>query len=276
MTDWFTRYSWAVPTKDQTAQTTVQVLWSHVIQTFGCPARFHTDRGPNFESALMQELCKCYGIIKSRTIPYHPAGNGSVERMNQTLLNMLRSLGAERQHRWPEYLPELLQAYNNTIHGSTGYAPSFLMFGRHLRQPVDVGLGVEQPQSQCDKEGWVKDHHAKLSFAYGLAKQHMAKVAACSKRQYDRKTQALPLAPGERVWVRDRNRKGQGKLHPGWSDEPHVILEQVGKTGVVYKVQPERGGREKMLHRNALKLCIAPLKEEPQLVADKKSVVETN
>lgn len=109
------------------------------------PARFHTERGPNFESALMQDLCKCYGITKSRTTPYHPSGNSSV--------NILQSLRAERQHRWPEYLPELLPVYNNTIHGSTGYAPSFLVFGRHLRQPVDVGLGVGQLQYQHDMGG---------------------------------------------------------------------------------------------------------------------------
>ena len=84
-TDLFTRFSWAIPTRDQTAQTTVKALWANVIQPFGCPARFHSDRGPNFESALMRELCDTYGITKSRTTPYHPAGNGGVERFNQTL-----------------------------------------------------------------------------------------------------------------------------------------------------------------------------------------------
>lgn len=91
-TDLFTHFAWAIPTRDQTAQTTVRALWTHVIQPFGCPAQFHSDHGPNFESALMKQLCDTYGIAKSRTTPYHPAGNGSTERFNQTLLNMLRSL----------------------------------------------------------------------------------------------------------------------------------------------------------------------------------------
>ncbi|XP_070405900.1 uncharacterized protein [Nothobranchius furzeri] len=54
-TDLFTRFAWAIPTRDQTAQTTVRALWTHVIQPFGCPARFHSDQGPNFESALMKQ-----------------------------------------------------------------------------------------------------------------------------------------------------------------------------------------------------------------------------
>ena len=61
---------------------------------------------------------------------------------------MLRTLETEKQGRWPEYIPELVHAYNNIPHSTTGYAPSFLMFGRHLRRPVDVGLGVQPPQSR--------------------------------------------------------------------------------------------------------------------------------
>ena len=171
LTDMFTRYAWAVPTRDQTAKTTVRAIWSQIIQTFGCPVRFHSDQGPNFESDLMKQLCDLYGISKSRTTPYHPAGNGRVERMNQTLLNMLRTLEAEKQSRWPEYLPELLQAYNNTIHSATGFAPSYLMFGRHLRLPVDVGLGTMQEHPKCDLMGWVRDHHQKLTYAYDLARK---------------------------------------------------------------------------------------------------------
>lgn len=84
-TDFFTRFSWAIPTRDQTAQTTVRALWTHIIQPFGCPARYHSYRSPNFESALMKQLCATYGITKSRTTAYHPEGNGSAERFNQTL-----------------------------------------------------------------------------------------------------------------------------------------------------------------------------------------------
>ena len=258
MTDQFTRYAWAVPTKDQTAETTVRALWSNIIQVFGCPSRFHSDQGASFESSLVQQLCQLYGISKSRTTSYHPSGNGCVERMNQTLLNMLRSLEAERRRRWPEILPELLAAYNNTVHSSTGYAPSFLMFGRHLRQPVDLGLGVGREPESYDLQGWVRNHHQRLSFAYSLARQNIEKAAGSNKEIYDQKADALPLTPGERVWVRDRNRRGQGKLHPGWDPEPYVVLGQVGDTGVVYKIRPEKGGAEKTMHRNSLKPCIGP------------------
>uniref|UniRef100_A0AAQ4Q030 Gypsy retrotransposon integrase-like protein 1 n=1 Tax=Gasterosteus aculeatus aculeatus TaxID=481459 RepID=A0AAQ4Q030_GASAC len=271
MTDMFTRYAWAVPTRDQTAKTTVRAIWSHVIQTFGCPGRFHSDMGPNFESTLMQQLCAMYGVTKSRTTPYHPAGNGRVERLNQTVLNLLRTLRGEKQNRWAEHVQELLQAYNNTVHSSTGFAPAYLMFGRHLRLPVDVELGVAPHQSRLALSGWVEDHHQKLTLAYKLARERMGHAAERDKRSYDRKAQALSLLPGERVWVRDRNRQGQGKIRSWWNPEPYVVVSLVGDSGVVYKVRPESGGKVRTQHRNALKPCITPV----NVIPEPGTIVET-
>lgn len=204
-TDLFTRFAWAIPTRDQTAQTTVRALCTHVSQPSGCPARFHSHRGPNFESALMKQLCDTYRITKSRTIPYHPAGNGSAERFNQTLLSMLCLLETAKQNRWPEHIPELVQAFINTTLSSTGYAPSFLMFGRHLRLPVDIELGVGPQQSRHQLGGWVKDHQRRLSSAYSIARKRMGESASQQKQHYDRRAKAMPLLPGERVWVQERN-----------------------------------------------------------------------
>ena len=99
--------------------------------------------------------------------------------------------------------------------------------------------------------------------AYGLARKRMEAAASQSKQQFDKKARAFPLVPGERVWLRDRNRHGRGKLCTWWNPEPYVILEQVGDTGVVYRVQPERGGRTQTIHRNSLKVCTAPPAETP-------------
>lgn len=114
----------------------------------------------------MKQLCALYGCVKSRTTPYHPQGNGAVERFNQTLLALLSSLPAESQAQWPARLPALVQAYNNTVHGSTGLTPHFVVFGRHARLPVDLGLGVQPSQPRLHLDGWVQQHHRTLTEAY--------------------------------------------------------------------------------------------------------------
>lgn len=57
MTDLFSKYAFAVPTRDQSANTTAQALYSGLIQTYGYPERILTDRGAAFESSLINELC---------------------------------------------------------------------------------------------------------------------------------------------------------------------------------------------------------------------------
>ena len=257
MTDLFTKFSWAVPTLDQTALTTARVLWTCVIQPFGCPEVLHSDQGTNFESRVIRELCQIYGCCKSRRTPYRPMGNGSCERFNQTVLNLLGTLEVEKHQRWAEYLPGLIQAYNNTVHASTGYAPAFLMFGRHLRMPVDLltgGFGTEAPTDTTD---WVAKHQEQLSYAYQRTSDSLQRSGQKNKRLYDRTAREAPLLPGERVLMRDHRRRQTGKLRDRWEKGPYVVVRRLDSERPVYKIRPEgKDGPERVVHRNNLRPCL--------------------
>ena len=95
ITDHFTRYALAYPSKTQTAQATARILWDNFICHYGFPEKFISDQGRNFESDLIKELCKIAGVKKVHTTPYHPQGNGQCERFNSTLCNMLGTLSEE-------------------------------------------------------------------------------------------------------------------------------------------------------------------------------------
>ena len=89
ITDHFTRYALAIPTKNMTARTTAEAFFNNFVVHYGFPRRIHSDQGANFESKLIRELCSITGMTKSRTTPYHPMGNGVTERFNRTLLGLL-------------------------------------------------------------------------------------------------------------------------------------------------------------------------------------------
>ena len=97
ITDHFTRYALAYPSKTQTAQATARILWDNFICHYGFPEKFISDQGRNFESDLIKELCKIAGVKKLHTTPYHPQGNGQCERFNSTLCNMLGTLKRKSQ-----------------------------------------------------------------------------------------------------------------------------------------------------------------------------------
>ena len=85
LTDHFTRYAMAFITKDQKAKTIAHILYERFISVFGAPAKLLSDRGMNFTSTLVEELCSAFGIQKCRMTMYHMQCNGQVERFHQTL-----------------------------------------------------------------------------------------------------------------------------------------------------------------------------------------------
>lgn len=93
----FTRYAQAIPTLNQTVGTTARVLFEKFIVYYGFPKRLHSDKGRNFESKVIKELCQLAHITKSRTIPYHAIGNGMCERFNRTLMHKLGTLSDENK-----------------------------------------------------------------------------------------------------------------------------------------------------------------------------------
>ena len=114
MTDHFMRYALAVVTKDQTAKTVAKVFYECFIAVFGAPTKLLSDRGANFTSALVEELCSAFGIQKCRTTAYHAQCNRQVERFHQTLFCMIGKLSRNKKAQWEQHIPEFLQAYNST------------------------------------------------------------------------------------------------------------------------------------------------------------------
>ncbi len=252
MTDHFTRYALAVPTKNMSAKTTAEVFFHNFVVHYGLPQRIHSDRGGNFESKLMKELCALTGMSKSRTTPYHPMGNGSCERFNRTLLGMLRTLTPEKKADWKVHVGPLVHAYNATRHESTGFSPFFLMFGRKPRLAVDVVLGLGNEEYETDRNKYVANLRERLEDAYRLASTGAVKAQERQRGNYNKKARAAVVEVGDLVLVKVVAFDGKHKIADKWEQDVYVVLEK-RKDLPVYVVQKDDGsGPKKTLHRNLL------------------------
>ena len=65
VTDHFTRYAQAYPSKTQTALATAKLLWNNFIVQYGFPTKIISDQGCNFESKLIANLCQVAGVQKA-------------------------------------------------------------------------------------------------------------------------------------------------------------------------------------------------------------------
>ena len=254
ITDHFTRYALAYASKTQTAQATARILWDNFICHYGFPEQFISDQGRNFESDLIQELCKIAGVKKLHTTPYHPQSNGQCERFNSTLCNMLGTLSDEEKSDWKSHLGCMTHAYNCTKHASTTYSPYYLMFDRHPRLPIDVVFGLHKPNcsDNCSKSRYIQKLRRRLNYAHKKASKYSAEQAQKYKTSYDKSVKGPQLQINDLVLVKIVAHKARHKIQDKWESEEYIVIEQPIPGTPVYRVRPVTGTKVRTLHRNLL------------------------
>ena len=254
ITDHFTRYALAYPSKTQTAKATARILWDNFICHYGFPEKFISDQGRYFESDLIKEMCKIAGVKKIHTTPYHPQGNGQCERFNSTFCNILGTLNEEEKSDWKSHLGCMTHAYNCTKHASTTYSPYYLMFGRHPRLPIDVEFGLNKPncKDNSSKSRYIQKLKRRLNYAFQKASKYSDQQAKKYKQSYDKRMKGPQLHENDLVLVKIVAHKGRHKLQDKWEPEEYVVIEQPIAGTPVYKVKPVNGDNIRTLHRNLL------------------------
>ena len=101
--DYLTKWVEAFPTSDQQASTIAGLLVEHIICRHGVPEELLSDRGSNFLSDLILELCSLLGIRKLNTSGYHPQTDGLVEKFNSTLQSMISKASDKNPTEWDSY-----------------------------------------------------------------------------------------------------------------------------------------------------------------------------
>ena len=262
VTDVFSKYTQAFPTRDQQASTVAGILVTGWFYRFGVPARLHSDQGRSFEGELIRQLCHLYGIQKSRTTPYHPQGNGQCERFNRTLHDLLRTLPFGQKRNWPSYLPHLMFSYNTSVHQSTGESPFLLMMGFEPNLPIDFVLGRVKEPANGSVHSWLQEHQKRLHTVYNQAKKRLQVAAECRKERHDRHGVDEGLKVGQKVYLQDRSVRGRNKIQDRWSPTLYRIVRAPEPGGSVYAVQPLQGpGQVKHVNR----AHIRPVPAEPSV-----------
>jgi len=198
--DYMTKWTEAYALANEEASTCLKALYNGFFSRFGLPAQIHSDQGRNFESKLMQELTKMAGIRRTRTTPYHPRGDGMIERLNRTVLQMLRATAYDNPSEWPSRLPTIMAAYRMTPHSSTGITPNRAMLGREVMCPRTL---IVAPPEDPDKISlpFNVTFRDNLRNAHERVRNATHKTAKTQKNYFDSRVTAISFTKGQLVWL---------------------------------------------------------------------------
>ncbi|RXN20362.1 ribonuclease H-like protein [Labeo rohita] len=194
--------------------------------------------------------------------PLPRSTRGQVERVNRTVVSMLKKYVATNQKDCDIKLPLVLMAIRCTPHRSTGVPPFEMMTGRQmtlplhlLYQPGDMNLVTAYTTHQ-----YLEELHQHLRTTFSFAQQQLQKSAEGRRAYYDQKASYQELSVGDKVWYYSFAQPRQNTLHrllrkflPHWMG-PHEIVDKLSP--VAYRIRIRQGRSEPVLrwvHRNQIK-----------------------
>lgn len=256
--DAYTKWAEVFPVKSVEATVIARLLVDEVISRHGAPITLLSDRGTNFMSALVKEVCKLFSIRKLSTTSYHPQTNAITERYNSTLTDSISMYVSSHGRDWDIFLPMLAFAHRVSINDSTGDSPFFLLYGREPKLPADPAL---IPPSE-DLSDSVLEHRSKLVKQIErtriIAHENIQRAQQKMKAYYDQRAREPQFELGDRVWVfSPKTKKGiSKKLLHRWHG-PYRIIEKLSP--VHYKLRTLTNKPvETTIHANRLKFYFDP------------------
>ena len=143
--DNFSRYTELIPLPDKKAETIAKAFTEHIILKHDTPIEILSDNGPEFINGVMQQLCNIFQVKHIHILPYRPQSNGLTERLNRSILAIMKTLVPDNDHNWDDKVHSIQSSINSSYHATLGDIPHFVVYGRDKRLPYDLLNSTPQP-----------------------------------------------------------------------------------------------------------------------------------
>ena len=128
--DHFSKWLTVQPIRDKRSQTVARALRDKVLPTLPrIPERLLSDNGGEFVGSEFRQVLEEMNIIHCTSSPYFAPGNGCAERVNRTIIQLLKG---DEGNCWDEKIYKMVINYNNSVHSETKKTPSqCILMERH-------------------------------------------------------------------------------------------------------------------------------------------------
>jgi hypothetical protein len=199
----------------------------------GLPDDIVCDRDKIFVSCFWKALTKLSGVKLKMSTAYHPETDGSSERSNKTINQMLRYHVRRNQKGWVRALPRIRFQIMNTVNASTGFSGFQLHLGRSPRvmpQIVPNTLPLELQTAGDAASDIIKrltDDVAEARDNLLLTKITQAYHTSASRApdpMYNKGDMVMLSTANRRHEYKKKGEKRSAKFFPRW-DGPYRIID---------------------------------------------------
>ena len=253
ITDEFTKYGDAIPLPNMTAPTVAKALVTQYFCKHGAVEELLTDRASNFCSSLMKEVAALYQMTMSHGAAFNPRTQGSCERFNRTLIQMLSNYCQEDPKHWDEWIPFVLFAYNTSLHSSTLYTPYELVYGRKPILPMEAMMSAPSKSYRTGAD-YKAELAYKLYITHQQARNNMDEAQRKHDIYYNLKANIRDFQVGDTVYITNKKRKKcykSKKFKPRFIG-PYLVVEKLGD--ITYRLKDEESGKLEIVNVSRMKL----------------------
>lgn len=200
--DHFSKYVFLEPLRAATAIKVVKFLEGRIFHLFGVPEYVHSDNGRQFTSELFREFLLKYGIKHIRTAQYAPHSNAA-ERVNRSILQMIRSYVGTDQRDWDQHLSDVAFALRSTMHSSINVSPYYAVFGMNMIQHAtayDILRKIEPLKNSDLVLGETSD---KMQLIRYKIFENLEKSHERSAKNYNTRSKEVKFKEGQIVYRRN-------------------------------------------------------------------------
>lgn len=232
------KYVEAYPLQRKDTVSVAKSFVNNFILRYGLPRVIATDRGTEFQSETMKEVCKLLKIEKVSSTAYHHESIGSLENTHKHLAAFLRTLCDGHQETWSQWLQFWCFSFNTTVHTQTKYTPYELVFGNSCNLPSNLRDNVVKPLYNPDN--YALELRYRLQLAWKEAHKNLVLSKLKRKDVWDKKCNSIKYQRGDLILIKNETGKKLDMLYKGpykviSENGPNVTVEKDGKVDSVHK-----------------------------------------
>ncbi len=226
--DGFTRHVYGIPLASEKASYVVRKFMSHYVAAYGLMWALHSDNARNLDGAFMRHLTSLLGVVKTSTPPHNAQYNPTETMCGAVAMLIRKGLQDSDRRYWPQALPLILNAINNSVHTATGYTPNELFFGHFGERSMIPLIPFESESAN------VTEYHQKIrrfqEIAFQIARARNEKRIQTKKKEWDKHAKVHRFEIGDYILIKNLN----PALGPG---ETNLRSKYIGPFRII-KVYP--------------------------------------